>query len=237
MSLRGRSRAARPSPRVDRTRPAATPALDGWPSPRPPRGDRATKSGVQPDSSAAQAAAPRLAGQRPFLTEPRASAGCRSAAGAAGRPVRVPEASGVCRSRGRASVWPWGRVRVRSRPRCGGTGRAVLPRGSPRSRAVPTGGRSTAGSPGAPRGSDAMPSGRRRSRGVRRGAARSSRHGARPIGRAVRRPCPERSGPGDPVLPAQGGRPYPRWCAGCVRWRDDGHRPGVRPGEVPGAAS
>lgn len=53
MLLRGRSRAARPSPRVDRTRLAATPALDGWPSPRPPRGARATESGVQPDSSAA----------------------------------------------------------------------------------------------------------------------------------------------------------------------------------------
>lgn len=53
MFLRGRSRAARPSPRVDRTRPAATPVLDGWPSPRPPRGDRATEPGVQPDSSAA----------------------------------------------------------------------------------------------------------------------------------------------------------------------------------------
>lgn len=53
MSLRGRSRAARPSPRVDRTRPAATPALDGWPSPRAPRGTRGTEPGVQPDSSAA----------------------------------------------------------------------------------------------------------------------------------------------------------------------------------------
>lgn len=29
------------------------PVLDGWPSPRPPRGDRATEPGVQPDSSAA----------------------------------------------------------------------------------------------------------------------------------------------------------------------------------------
>lgn len=29
-------------------------ALDGWPSPRPPRGDRATEPGVQPDSSACQ---------------------------------------------------------------------------------------------------------------------------------------------------------------------------------------
>jgi hypothetical protein len=36
--LRGRSRAARPSPRVDRTRPTATSVLDGWPSPRWPRG-------------------------------------------------------------------------------------------------------------------------------------------------------------------------------------------------------
>src|SRR5690606_10867806 len=52
--LRGRSRAARPSPRVDRTRPVATPVLDGWPSPRGPRGPRGTEPGVQPDSSAAQ---------------------------------------------------------------------------------------------------------------------------------------------------------------------------------------
>lgn len=60
-ALRGRSRAARPSPRVDRTRPAATSALDGWPSPGRPRGRPVTKSGVQPDSSAA----PFSAGQRP----------------------------------------------------------------------------------------------------------------------------------------------------------------------------
>lgn len=31
------------------------PVLDGWPSPRPPRGDRVTEPGVQADSSAAQA--------------------------------------------------------------------------------------------------------------------------------------------------------------------------------------
>ncbi|BCL20091.1 hypothetical protein GCM10017668_19340 [Streptomyces tuirus] len=31
----------------------ATPALDGWPSPRLPRGNRGTEPGVQPDSSAA----------------------------------------------------------------------------------------------------------------------------------------------------------------------------------------
>lgn len=54
MLLRGRSRAARPSPRVDRMRPAATPVLDGWPSPGRPRGRSATESGVEPDSSAAQ---------------------------------------------------------------------------------------------------------------------------------------------------------------------------------------
>lgn len=52
MPLRGRPRAARPSPRVDRTRLPATAALDGWPSPPGPQGPEATEPGVQADSSA-----------------------------------------------------------------------------------------------------------------------------------------------------------------------------------------
>lgn len=52
MPLRGRPRAARPSPRVDRTRLPATTALDGWPSPPGPQGPGATEPGVQADSSA-----------------------------------------------------------------------------------------------------------------------------------------------------------------------------------------
>lgn len=45
------------------------PVLDGWPSPRPPRGDRATEPGVQPDSSAACGSAQERAsgpGRRPL---------------------------------------------------------------------------------------------------------------------------------------------------------------------------
>lgn len=52
MALRGRSRAARPSPRVDRTRLPATTALDGWPPPGRPQGRPETEPGVQADSSA-----------------------------------------------------------------------------------------------------------------------------------------------------------------------------------------
>lgn len=55
MPLRGRPRAARPSPRVDRTRLPATTALDGWPSPPGPQGPGATEPGVQADSSATTA--------------------------------------------------------------------------------------------------------------------------------------------------------------------------------------
>ncbi len=55
--LRGRSRAARPSPRVDRMRLAATSAQDGWPSSRLPRGHWVTEPGVQSDSSAIAAVA------------------------------------------------------------------------------------------------------------------------------------------------------------------------------------
>jgi hypothetical protein len=47
-ALRGRSRAARPSSRVDRTRPAATPALDGWPSPRTSRDPSAQNPAYSP---------------------------------------------------------------------------------------------------------------------------------------------------------------------------------------------
>ncbi|MDQ1038991.1 hypothetical protein QFZ75_005407 [Streptomyces sp. V3I8] len=96
MSLRGRSRAARPSPWVDRTRPAATPALDGWPSPRPPRGSRATEPGVQPDSSAATCglAFERVSGL------PRNSCRCAGPGTSPSGPTRTRRAAAQCRLRG-----------------------------------------------------------------------------------------------------------------------------------------
>lgn len=73
MSLRGRMRAARPSPRVDRTRPAATPVLDGWPSPRRPRGPGAQNPAYSPTRLPLRPLTYDIAGQGPFLVKARAS--------------------------------------------------------------------------------------------------------------------------------------------------------------------
>lgn len=91
MPLRGRPRAARPSPRVDRTRLPATAALDGWPSPPGPQGPGATEPGVQADSSAACTAAGRLrnraAGAPPGDPHHSAHVMSRSTGRRAGSPV------------------------------------------------------------------------------------------------------------------------------------------------------
>ena len=57
--LRERSRAARPSSRVDRWRLPATTALDGWP---PARASGRTEPGLQADSPAAGRARPYVPG-------------------------------------------------------------------------------------------------------------------------------------------------------------------------------